>query len=484
MENIVHTTVLLTVFVASATALSAISCDCSSPITRGFIDIQDPSYCQTVDNKAERRKNVTYKVLGHLDSRTTWTGYYCSEWLNVKEINGAFWIGVFDTVFKKISRDVSPADCKRIVQEYKCAGNQVNRIGNTWSYTNEPAGEGKWNSLTVHSVTNCMAQQITLSATSADGPIQTPFGTINTTIHSRFYTLGHNTIVWDPPPTFSENVCKEKTLFTGKGNVTLTEGHGRLVDKLNQLEIHFDPAPLVVCETDVHRVVGLTDTFVQIREQGNGTRKRRGAGPGCTIKSTSGDSLCVSTGRMGQTAFLHRPLSMNELRTNRLPDGFTQRFDIVRDQTIRPTESDSCFHAESNSLIVLAECDEMSSRWNVSNRRVQEALTGKCLTRELSAIVLEDCESNFENQNWEIEVAVISADELAEFTGGPTIMFKDSKNRFFWGMIRLIGAHFQCITLWASNPRVIMRECQRTDDSQRMAFLTDLTLRINETNQS
>lgn len=71
-------------------------------------------------------------------------GYYCSEWLNVKEINGAFWVGVYDTVFKKISKDVSPADCKRIIQEYKCAGNHVNRVGNTWSFTNEPAGDGKW----------------------------------------------------------------------------------------------------------------------------------------------------------------------------------------------------------------------------------------------------------------------------------------------------------------------------------------------------
>lgn len=215
--------------------LTAIGYDCNNPTTSGIIDIQDPTYCN-VGTVVERRINIAYKIFGHQDSRTTWTGYYCSEWLNVKEINGTFWLGVYDIVYKKISKDVSPADWKRIVQEYKCAGNQVTRAGNTWLFNSEPVGDGKWNSLVVHSVTNCMAQQITLSATSINGPILTPFGSLNTSIYSKSHTLGHNTIVWDSPSSFSENVCKEKTLLFGTGNVTFSEDHGRLVDKERQLE--------------------------------------------------------------------------------------------------------------------------------------------------------------------------------------------------------------------------------------------------------
>lgn len=363
--NLFHYLLLLVAMQNTTHALSAIGCDCSNPTTSGIIDIQDPSYCNTIGNVVERKQNVTYRVLGHQNGRTAWTGYYCSEWLNVKEITGAFWYGVYDTVYKKISKDVSPADCKRIVADYKCAGHQVDRSGNTWTFTKEPIGEGKWNSIVVHSVTNCMAQQITLSATSAAGPIHTPFGTLNTSIYTRSHTIGHNTIIWDPPISFSESTCKEKTLFNGRANFAFTDGHGRLVDKENQLEIHFEPRKKILCDLDVYSVMGIPDTYVHINEPLNRTRREE---PSCTMKSASNDPLCISAGRPGQPVFLHRPLSITELRNNRLPPEFSQRFVLLRDYTIRTGESDDCLHIESDTILVLTECNEYSSRWEFKDK--------------------------------------------------------------------------------------------------------------------
>lgn len=152
---------------------------------------------------------------------------------------------------------MSPAECWRIVQEHKCGKNTVQRIGKTFSFTDEPEGEGKWHSLGEHVLLNCLEQEITLSATTAAGRIHTPFGSMNNSEQERSLQYGYTTIVWEPPREFTENICKEKTMLFGTGVITYTKEQGQLFDNANQMEILFQKQSTPICGERQFMVIGV-----------------------------------------------------------------------------------------------------------------------------------------------------------------------------------------------------------------------------------
>ena len=97
---------------------------------------------------------------------------------------------------------------------------------------------------------------------------------------------------------------------------------------------------------------------------------------------------------------------------------------------------------------------------------------------------MESCEGNFTNQEWDIELQIENPFGLQELAETPTLMFKHTKDKFFWGFVRLRGSHFGCLTPGnTGTPTIELVTCNKKDQAQKLAFVRDLTIRINGTNK-
>ncbi len=308
------------------------------------------------------------------------------------------------------TKEVDASDCWGIIQKLKCGGNQVLANGKTYSFIQEPVGEGRWYATREYSVLNCLAQAITLRAESDQGPIQSPFGLHNVSIYAEKLNSNHKTIVWNAPKPTKEANCGMENIVEGTGRMTLTKNikdqnqHEmvRLVDEKKQIEILFHTEQSPICDTiknaytimglpDAHLVLGYpwmnafiqpkptskfvksmlthvarkkrnvymsVDSVLTARELENNRKKFSTSFAWGKIQLDSEPSWTLTWEKVYEEAFL-TDVSQEMLRTQQ-PG---QEFEYKIDQTIRiqadPFISDMCFITNNQNRLQMGPCGNM-----------------------------------------------------------------------------------------------------------------------------
>ena len=263
---------LLTIFYFIPTeAIYKSVCDCSKPITKGLLDLNDPYYCKTNPPTHSVERVKEYELITKIRPVQKYKAYTCSQWVKTKRIIGSFWVGAFDTTYFNDPKYVDPMDCWNMVDHLKCGGNKVIHNGLTYSFSSEPAGDGSWYSTKEYKTVNCLAEEIAITQETPESPIHTPFGYHNVSIHAEKLIFNHNTIVWRTP-NYSNVTCTTTPLIHGRGkySTSFETGRGRLLDDSKQIEILFNKIGVEICQPGLaapligFAVLGLPDTFIII----------------------------------------------------------------------------------------------------------------------------------------------------------------------------------------------------------------------------
>ncbi|KAI9560543.1 hypothetical protein GHT06_011484 [Daphnia sinensis] len=241
------------------------TCNCSQPIVKGTIDLEDPEYCSHPE-PIEAPRKIYYKLLTKNREPITWEGYACTQWLSTKEISTNFLLS-HDTVFKKQILKVSAGECWATAQyPHTCVTSPMVKDGKTYRYLQEPEGEGYWMTTQAYTTKNCVTQIIQLSKECHECPVMSPFGILANSSTIEFSNHNDLTIVWKAPDP-KEPTCDINIVFQGKGNLTKGQKQSRIEDNVAQLEIIIATNKTKICTNDtVYPVIGLPDTFINVEE--------------------------------------------------------------------------------------------------------------------------------------------------------------------------------------------------------------------------
>lgn len=257
---------LLGMYLRFTFQLSITACDCSSSVTHGLIDVSDPAYCHPNGSTSmETEKSIRYELLTKVRTAVTWTGYSCSQWIHTKTIIGSFWIGSYDTTYSQTVKTIEPNDCWDVVQNFRCAGNVVVKNDKTFSFVKEPTGDGAWYSIKEYSTINCVAQEITLTQETKDGPVFSPFGVVTNDSTAGHASVGSNLLVWKLPEDITKpRKCVFETVLRGVGKKSSTAVMGKIVDESQQLEILYNVTRIKICPSEiVSEVFGIPDLYIK-----------------------------------------------------------------------------------------------------------------------------------------------------------------------------------------------------------------------------
>ena len=367
-------------------------CVCTKPKTRGLVDLSDPKYCGTINATYPKLGNriADYRIFSKSQNTLTWKGFVCSEWIHTKKITGSFWIGSFDIVFSHKTKQVEPSECWKIINNKKCGGNSVISTGTTYSFQQEPVGEGKWYSTREYQVLNCLAQQVTLKQETQNGPIISPFGYHNISILEGKIINNHNTIVWRSSEIVNGNGekrnCGTKVILEGKGQISVTlikdsrTETGRLVDDSKQIEILFHHSETQLCGEirHAHAVIGLPETHIalghalsdyMIRKKKPAERHRREIHTDFSkflsdvelnknkkrfgtafaygkIQQLTGETLVLTTHGVDRSVYLDN--KMDDQNPAQAMSNLTQSFVYTIDQTLRIDHTNNCLMAKKS----------------------------------------------------------------------------------------------------------------------------------------
>ncbi|KAI9549422.1 hypothetical protein GHT06_007354 [Daphnia sinensis] len=241
------------------------TCNCSQPIVKGTIDLEDPEYCSHPE-PIEAPRKINYKLLTKNREPITWEGYACTQWLSTKEISTNFLLS-HDTVFKKQILKVSAGECWATAQyPHTCVTSPMVKDGKTYKYLQEPEGEGYWMTTQAYTTKNCVTQIIQLSKECHECPVMSPFGILANSSTIEFSNHNDLTIVWKAPDP-KEPTCDINIVFQGKGNLTKGQKQSRIEDNVAQLEFIIATNKTKICTNDtVYPVIGLPDTFINVEE--------------------------------------------------------------------------------------------------------------------------------------------------------------------------------------------------------------------------
>ncbi|KAI9551210.1 hypothetical protein GHT06_003611 [Daphnia sinensis] len=192
------------------------TCNCSQPIVKGTIDLEDPEYCSHPE-PIEAPRKINYKLLTKNREPITWEGYACTQWLSTKEISTNFLLS-HDTVFKKQILKVSAGECWATAQyPHTCVTSPMVKDGKTYKYLQEPEGEGYWMTTQAYTTKNCVTQIIQLSKECHECPVMSPFGILANSSTIEFSNHNDLTIVWKAPdpkePTCDINIVSREGKF-------------------------------------------------------------------------------------------------------------------------------------------------------------------------------------------------------------------------------------------------------------------------------
>ena len=244
------------------TSLNVTVCDCSNAEIIGLMGIDQPYYCKS--HKQLHPVLKTYRFFVRDEPHASWKAFLCKTWIKEKKIDG-FFFGGYDTTFSTAIAPVSERDCWDMVQTRNCAGNSMITTGNTISYTASPTGEGRWMQSIIHSLKNCIVQEITLRKDCVSCAISSPFGTIANQTEPPLAFHNDATIVWKPPKAPLRDQCFVKLIKEGAGTVTLIDRQTSvLVDHSAQLEFIYHNEPHYICNNSLLKLKNVESAYLQL----------------------------------------------------------------------------------------------------------------------------------------------------------------------------------------------------------------------------
>ena len=437
--NFVVTSLVFAIAVGHVQPLMIDTCNCSQPVIKGTIDLEDPDYCSHPE-PVTTPKEVNYRLLTKNKDPITWEGYACTQWLASKEISTNFLLS-HDTVFKKQILQVSAGDCWATAQyPYTCVTNPMIKDGKTYRYLQEPEGEGYWMTTQSYTSKNCVTQTIQLSKECHDCPVMSPFGILANNSNIEFSNHNDLTIVWKTPD-IKEPVCDINSVFQGKGNLTKGTKQSKLEDNKSQLEFIIASNLTTVCtNTSVYKVIGLPDTFLSIEEHIVRTKRVKRSletDPGGIIMLASNPNLCLAyPPRSGKFSIpnctLDDILSPEAQFHKTVSSG--QHFKFLSNGFIVQSSFKYCMNQNVESRLGIIKClydlepsTAQVDTWILSPNPITATLipfqiiqshTGNCLTANETAeytVSLEQCKFEDTNQFWLFE-QLSSDDDLLEFS--------------------------------------------------------------------
>ena len=138
------------------------TCECSKPQVTGVLDLTDLLVCDSMDQaEAIKFRPVKYDLFMEKSAGKSFSGYACRMWKRIKRIDEGFFWGT-DTTFDEEHLIVEPTVCWHMISNSRCGENLMGKLGNVWTFTGKPQGEGSWHSVTTHNVTNCEFEKVTL----------------------------------------------------------------------------------------------------------------------------------------------------------------------------------------------------------------------------------------------------------------------------------------------------------------------------------
>ena len=232
------------------TDITVTICDCEKPKTRGILDLSDPSYCKGAkDYKPEKTIITPYDIATRKEPSITFDGWVCLQWKKTRCVS--CWFGGSCTTEHLVEAlTVSSEECWALKERRKCHDNEMqpDESGKGWIFDKDPIGEGRWIQTIDYIITNCAVSKLILHQEDETGPVSSVLGPVAKTFDEAVTTADLNKarIVWKWPQRRLEEkagtYCEYKVLFSSKGSVQIqTEDHGRLVDKVKQLDFLFDP---------------------------------------------------------------------------------------------------------------------------------------------------------------------------------------------------------------------------------------------------
>ncbi|EFX61153.1 hypothetical protein DAPPUDRAFT_122491 [Daphnia pulex] len=352
---------LILLFASLSSTLTIDTCNCSQPIEKGIIDLEDPLYCSHPE-PVSKPKKVQYKLWTKNKDPITWTGYACTQWLSQKEISTNFLLS-HDTTFKKQVLKVSANDCWASAQYPEmCDTNPMTKDGNTLKYLLEPEGEGYWMTTQSYKAKSCITQIIKLAKQCHDCPVTSPFGILANSSDAGFAKHNDLTIVWKKPDSSQEPDCDIKTIFTGSGNLTDGIKQSKLEDANSQIEIILNNSITRLCNNvTAFSVMGIPDTHIEIISEKRRRKRSIENKPSGILRLAHRPNRCLAyprseyiTKMSAEICAISVNLTDRALYANTVDRG--QSFQFLESGYILATEEDYCLHAWEPDQIAAKQC--------------------------------------------------------------------------------------------------------------------------------
>ena len=511
-------------------------CDCSKPQTQGLLDLTDPKYCGSVhaDYPKQAKEEVNYEIITKVKKDLEWKGLTCSEWTVTKKITGSFWIGSYDTEHFHNTRLVSQEECWNMVQSETCGGNKIVKNDKTYSFVQEPVGEGSWYSIKEFTIINCLAHEITLRQEEPGGPIRSPFGYHNVSISQGKFEFNHNTIVWHQPTPPVEINCGNEVILKGKGKLSITKVDnnlfGKIMDKDKQIEALFDTHNDSICSSIHHayKITGIPNTHITLQKGllthfqlihkrsieystdtlvnnfASITNKERYSHLYAWgfIRLLTNDNLFLTSGAEDSEIYLNKQTPNANLNEGPKQEIISQTFEYLTNNTIRRQNTNLCVTAITAAAITLTPCDRSQSQWLIdrNTKQIVEINTLLCLTATNKILFLTECNNNSNQfQSWQIENVnmhpefletnpVPSIEDLeftnTELRSAATSYVQNIDDIYFWGnLINKRTKHSKsCITSNVDDTSISMKSCIILEKKQEFEYASDYTIRKFGTN--
>lgn len=368
-----------------AWTLNITTCDCTQAEVMGLMDIQQPAYC---DKKLKNLQPVVdkYEFYINEEPHATWKGHLCMAWLKERKVTGYFF-GSYDTIDSMSIQTISEIECKKLVEVHDCDGNVMEETSpNLFSYKASPTGEGSWMSTVVYTIKNCIVQQISLKRDCLNCPITSPFGILTNNSDETSVITHDATIIWSTPKLNNDEKCSLKRVHKGTAVITKMENElFKLVDETNQLEFHYSPEVITMCEHKFHKLVNIDTAYIQLPDKTNKT---------WTHFFNKNSSNCLSYGSLAQ----EKCQSLIE-----------QKFALLPNLIITTTTQNFCF-TFTNQTFSRFNCDSPKVNINklVWNPNTLQITDGKHCLKALNTtrVLATTCIENDQTQQWLPEVPI------------------------------------------------------------------------------
>ena len=252
------------------------TCDCTSPTSVGFINLDSPNDCSSSKQNVASMQ-IDYQLFRHPKPTYSSNGFVCMKWKFVKKIVGYFFRS-YDTTFEKTEVPISRSECWDLSQNHMCtnpvtgASNALMQNGDNWIYNKQPEGDPYYMQEVSYTEFNCIIQPISIRQSCPTCPIESSIGRLSVDPKAQHTTHGLTTIVWNPIQfDVTPEACTLIPFKSGVGLLTMANTDTEeilLKDDANQLEYRINTShidcPFNRSMHRMHPVIGVSDLYIPL----------------------------------------------------------------------------------------------------------------------------------------------------------------------------------------------------------------------------